>query len=249
MDLKEVRIWNVKYNLLTVSEVVDIVEQWIGEGRKGIHLTGSNHETIVNAQTDELLREAIMSSDIVNIDSYLPARIFHKMGYDIKERASTPDILDGFFEKANEKHQKVFLFGATDSTLEKLCTVLRRDYPGMVIAGTRNGYYTDEEEPQIAEMISKLAPDFLFVAMPSPRKERFILKYKKQMNVGVLYGVGGAFDAKAGVLPRPPKWLRGHGGEAFFRMIRNPKVYGKRWPYYVEFYKLVNSWKKNHTDN
>ena len=80
MDLKEVRIWNVKYNLLTVSEVVDIVEQWIEEGRKGIHLTGSNHETIVNAQTDELLREAIMSSDIVNIDSYLPARIFHKMG-------------------------------------------------------------------------------------------------------------------------------------------------------------------------
>ena len=36
-DLKEIKIWNVKYNLLTISEIVDIVNEWLDEGRKGIH--------------------------------------------------------------------------------------------------------------------------------------------------------------------------------------------------------------------
>jgi len=61
-------------------------------------------------------------------------------------------------------------------------------------------YYTDKYEPKIAEEINELAPDYFFVGISSPRKERFILKYKHSINVGVFYGVGGAFDAKAGVL-------------------------------------------------
>ena len=238
-NIKEINIWNVKYNLLTISEIVDIVNKWFDEGKRGIHLTGANPETIAIAQDDKLLREALLDSDIVNVDSFLPAKFLYLKGYPIKHRVPTPEVFEELMRKANEKKQKVFFFGAKDETLNLMKEILMKEYPNMKIVGMRNGYYSDEEEPAIAESISQLEPDFLFIGMPSPRKERFILKYKHQINVGCFYGVGGAFDAKAGVLSRPPKWAQHAGIEYWMRVIRQPKVYGKRMPLYFKFIKLA----------
>lgn len=239
MDLKEIYIWNIKYNLLSAKEIVGIVNTWLAEGRKGIHLTGVDACVLVQAQDDALLRKAILESDLVNVDSYLPAKKLAQRGYPIKERVTTPDLMEEFFRMANEKEQRVFLFGAKEGTIRLLVDVLTKEYPKMRIVGYRNGYYTPEEESEIVDQISSLAPDYLFIGMPSPRKEHFILKYKDKINVGMLLGVGGAFDAKAGVLKRPPKFLRGHMGEAFFRIIRNPRQYGSRVLYLFPFLRIT----------
>lgn len=239
MDLKEVRIWNIKYNLLTLSEIVDIVNKWLDEGRRGIHLTGVNPEQVAIAQSDKLLHQAIVESDIVNVDSFLPTIFLQRKGYSFNHRIPTPDVFEELLKCAHEKKQKVYFFGAKQETLDVLKKKLETEYPNMNIVGMRNGYYSDEEEPIIADEINRLAPDYLFIGISSPRKERFILKYKHVINAGVFYGVGGAFDAKAGVLSRPPKWLQGFGMEYWLRLIRNPKVYGKRMPLYFKFIKLA----------
>lgn len=244
LELNEVRVWNIKFNLLSAKEIAIIVSSWLEEGRKGIHLTGVDACVTAQAQEDELLRKAILESDIVNIDSYLPAKKLAQLGYDIKERVTTPDVMEELFKIANEKEQKVFLFGAKESTVSHMKDILEVEYPKMDIVGYRNGYYTSEEEPRIAEHISSLAPDYLFIGMPTPRKEHFILNYKGKIDVGVFLGVGGAFDAKAGVLKRPPKLLRGHGLEAFFRITRNPKYYGSRIKLLYKFLKITRNKKK-----
>lgn len=241
MELKEVRIWNVKYNLLTTSEIADIVSHWIDEGRKGIHLTGANADTIALAQTDQLLQRAIMDSDIVNVDSTLPAYFLRRKGYALKERVPTPDVMEEFMKIANAKRQKVFFLGAKQETLDKLKVILTREYPDMVISGMQNGYYSKEDEGEIVGNISSAAPDYLFIALPSPAKEHFILKYKKLINVGVFYGVGGALDAKSGIFKRPPKWLREYGMEYILRLLRKPNVYARRVPLTLSFIKLATS--------
>jgi N-acetylglucosaminyldiphosphoundecaprenol N-acetyl-beta-D-mannosaminyltransferase len=176
-DLKEVKIWNVKFNLLTAEEIATVVNSWLDEGKKGIHLTGVDACVMVQAQKDELLRKAILESDIVNVDSYLPAKKLAENGYDIKDRVTTPDVMEELFKIANEKEQKVFLFGAKENTVTRLRDVLTEEYPNMKIVGYRNGYYSAEEEPAIAEEISSLSPDFLFIGMPTPRKEHFMLEF------------------------------------------------------------------------
>lgn len=241
MDLKEIRIWNMKYNLLTLSEITSIVSRWIDEGKRGIHLTGANADTVALAQTDGLLRTAIMNSDIVNVDSMLPAHFLRRKGYALDKRVPTPDVMEELLKLADSKRQKVFFLGARQETLDKLHAILQKEYPNMNIVGMQNGYYQKEEEDEIVKSISSLAPDYLFIALPSPEKEHFILKYKKQINVGVLYGIGGALDAKAGVLKRPPKWLRGYGMEYILRLLRRPRVYGKRIPLTMKFIKLAIS--------
>lgn len=241
MDLKEIRIWNIKYNLLTLSELVDVVSRWIDEGKKGIHLTGANVDTVALAQTDDLLRTAILDSDIVNVDSTLPTYFIKRKGYAFDKRVPTPDVMEEFFKMANSKNQKVYFLGAKQETLDKLKVVLQEEYPNMIISGMQNGYYKKEDEEKIISNISSEAPDYLFIALPSPRKEHFILKYKKLLNVGVFYGIGGALDAKAGVLKRPPTWCREYGIEWCLRLIRNPKVYGRRVPLTFKFLKLATS--------
>ena len=239
MDLKEVRIWNIKYNLLTLQEIADIVSKWIEDGKKGIHLTGANADTVALAQTDELLHTAIMDSDIVNVDSTLPTFFLKRKGYNFKGRVPTPDVMEELFKIANIKKQKVYFLGAKQETLDKLRIVLKKEYPDMNIVGMQNGYYKKEEEKKIVNTISLFSPDYLFIALPSPRKEHFILKNKRKINVGVFYGIGGALDAKAGVLKRPPKWLREYGMEYIFRLLRKPNVYAKRIPLTIRFIKIA----------
>lgn len=240
-DLKSVAIWNVKFNLLTASEIALVVNSWILSGKKGIHLTGVNAYTVAIAQNDAKLKEAILDSDIVNVDSYLPTKYLNKKGYKIKTRVPTPDVFEALLQNADNNAQRVYFLGATDETLQKLLPIIKNEYPHILVVGYRNGYFADNEELRLVDEISGLAPDYLFIALPSPKKEHFIMTYKHVMNVGCFYGVGGAFEAKAGVLHRPPKFLSAHGMEGLLRVLRKPKVYAKRIPKIISFLRMVNS--------
>ncbi len=66
------------------------------------------------------------------------------------------------------------------------------------MAGYRNGYYTEEDEPAIAEMIRDNKADMLFVGFSSPMKEKFLNRWMPLMQAPFCMGVGGSFDIIAG---------------------------------------------------
>ena len=68
---RHVSLFGVKLSLYDLQEICEIIEKEIHSGRRRIHITGVNTETIVKAQYDSLLRESILQSDIVNIDNYV----------------------------------------------------------------------------------------------------------------------------------------------------------------------------------
>ena len=235
-----INVWNIKFDLLSKAEIVELVQQMLDKGRCGIHLTGVNPETIVDAQDIDLLRRAINESDIVNVDNMLVMLTLRKLGYDVPERAATPDVFEELLKKAELRGQSVYFLGAEQHVLEKMIENVRRQYPRLKISGYRNGFFTAAEERQIVENIRKLAPTYLFLGLPTPQKETFILKYKNDINVGVLYGVGGAFDVKGEKVWRAPAWLCRIGLGGFFRMLQNPRNYGGRlFKYYPRFIKLA----------
>jgi len=79
----------------------------------------------------------------------------------------------------------------------------------------------------------------LFLALPTPDKEIFIQKYKHDLGVSVLLGIGGAIDVKAGLVRRAPLFLRRIGLEGIHRAMQNPLNYGKRYftlyPAFISF--------------
>jgi N-acetylglucosaminyldiphosphoundecaprenol N-acetyl-beta-D-mannosaminyltransferase len=104
------------------------------------------------------------------------------------------------------------------------------NWPGLVLAGYRDGYFGEEEEAEIVEDIKRSNPDCLFIGLPTPRKERFLHRYRETLGVPFIMGVGGSFDVLAGHVSRAPRSLQNAGLEWLYRVYQEPK---RMWWRYV----------------
>ena len=108
--------------------------------------------------------------------------------------------------------------------------IFEKKYPSLQIVGYRNGYFSEEEEPQLVKDMASSGADIMFVAFSSPKKEYWIRKYLKDLNIPFVMGVGGSFDVIAGSTKRAPLWMQKCGMEWFYRFIQEPR---RLWHRYI----------------
>lgn len=216
----------IKINPMTVEEITSYVEELYNKGEKGIQLTGVNIEQIALLAKDENFHKYVNNSDIVNIDGMIVYWYLKLKGFKVQQRALCADILEQMLITANEKGRSIYLLGAAETTIKRLVKVISMEYPNINIVGYHNGYFKDEMP--IVEDIASKKPDYLFIGMPSPFKERFITTYKDQLNTGICFGVGGMFDILAGIAKRAPEKIQKVGLEWIYRITQNPKAHSKR---------------------
>ncbi|GAG30117.1 unnamed protein product, partial [marine sediment metagenome] len=105
--------------------------------------------------------------------------------------------------------------------------------PGLIIVGTYSpsfAFENDEDENRkIVEMINKSSPDVLFVGLGPPKQEKWIWRYKDEINVPVSIAVGASFDFVAGSVKRAPKWMQKISLEWLFRLCQEPRRLWKRY--------------------
>ena len=116
-----------------------------------------------------------------------------------------------------------------DEVVKKTVEKFQHQYPRLSIAGFRNGYFSENDEPEIATVIRGSKADMLFVAISSPKKEFFLERNLAAMNVPFVMGVGGSFDIIAGKTRRAPAWMQRIGLEWFYRLINEPSRMWKRY--------------------
>jgi N-acetylglucosaminyldiphosphoundecaprenol N-acetyl-beta-D-mannosaminyltransferase len=121
------------------------------------------------------------------------------------------------------------LLGAQEEVVSQLARELPERFPGVVIAGYRNGFFNDADHPNIVRDIRASAADLLFVGMPTPFKEVWTDQYRNALNVPVILGVGGSFDVHAGVVKRAPRWMQNIGMEWSWRLMMEPRKMWKRY--------------------
>jgi N-acetylglucosaminyldiphosphoundecaprenol N-acetyl-beta-D-mannosaminyltransferase len=97
----------------------------------------------------------------------------------------------------------------------------------MIVAGVSDGYFSKEEDVQIAHMISESEPDILVVAMGMPRQELFILDTAPVIKAKIGIGVGGSFDVHSGAVKRAPIVIQKLRMEWLWRFILNPRKIAK----------------------
>ena len=216
----------IKINPITTAEAREYVEECFKKNKKGIQLTGVNIEQFALLKKDKKFKDYVNSSDIVNIDGTIVYLYLKMKFYKVKQRTLCADIFEDMLDIANEKGRSIYLLGAEEETVQKLAKVIGDKYPGLKIAGFHNGFFKDEK--MIVADIASKSPDYLFIGMPSPFKERFITTYKNELNTGVCYGVGGMFDILAGVAKRAPEKYQKAGLEWLYRITQNPKGHSKR---------------------
>lgn len=223
-----INFFGVELDIITLDETLERISKFI-ENREFVQHVVVNVAKLVYAQKNNELRDIINSCPLINVDGagvILGAKL---LGVNIPERVAGIDLMDKLIEYSSEKGYKPYFFGAKEEIVKKVVEIYQKKYPQLKIAGYRNGYYTDADEAELVENIRNSNADILFVAMGSPKKEIFLSKYSKVMEVPFTMGVGGSFDVVAGKVKRAPMWMQKLHSEWLYRLIQEPKRMWKRY--------------------
>lgn len=223
-----VRLLGVDLFALRMSDVLDICTDHIA-GRRRLLIGVVNVAKIVNVRKDRELCAALDEADIVLADGAPIVWLSRMVGRPLPERVAGIDIMFELLREANSRSYGIYFLGARRAVVEKVVDAVQRDYPGVRIAGYRDGYFSEQEEQSIAEEIKSSRADILFVAISPPKKEIFLGKWREFMDVPICHGVGGSFDVVAGVARRAPVWMQKCGLEWLYRLIQEPRRMWKRY--------------------
>ena len=213
---------------LDMEETLGVVEGFIRSGRPHQHVV-INVDKIVKASRDPALRQIINDCDLINADGMPVVWASRLLGKPLKERVTGVDLFEALMARAAEKGWRVFLLGAREEVVSGVAHLYPARYPGLTLAGYRNGFWKPEDEDRVVAEIAATRPDILFVAISSPKKEAFLARYQAAMKVPFAMGVGGTFDVAVGLVKRAPVWMQKAGLEWFYRFLQEPRRMFRRY--------------------
>jgi N-acetylglucosaminyldiphosphoundecaprenol N-acetyl-beta-D-mannosaminyltransferase len=224
-----VNILGSPVDVLTMDETVNRIDASISRGQQ-LHHVVVNAAKLVAMQKDRKLYNSVVSCDLINADGQSVVWASRFLNNPLPERVAGIDLMFRLFELSATRGYKVFLFGAKEEVVCKVVTYLKDKYGEFIVAGWRNGYYTPEDELEIAQQIGDSGAHMLFVAISSPKKEIFLNRYKHFIKIPFIMGVGGSFDIVAGKTRRAPLWMQKFGLEWLYRLLQEP---GRMWKRYL----------------
>ena len=228
-DAKVVSLFDISINALTIDQVLDCIHTAITH-RHSLHIGVVNAANVVNIHRNPELGRDVKSSDLILADGIAVVWASKLLGRPLPERITGIEIMEGIFQRGMLHGYRVYCLGATEETSKTVAERLTRDYPGVTLAGRRNGYFSDAEEESIAKEIANSKADVLLVAITSPKKEYFMARWNDIMKVPVVHGVGGSFDVMAEKVKRAPALWQKLGLEWLYRIKQEP---GRLWKRYL----------------
>jgi N-acetylglucosaminyldiphosphoundecaprenol N-acetyl-beta-D-mannosaminyltransferase len=150
-------------------------------------------------------------------------------GRDIRENICGTDLFLFLCERLAGTGKSWYLLGAKPGVVDDLVAWMRKRYPETRVAGSRNGYFSAEEEPRVIADIAASGADVLLVAFGAPRQDLWVAENLAATGVKLAMGVGGLFDYYSGRVPRAPQWMREIGMEWAFRLGQEPRRLWRRY--------------------
>lgn len=156
---------------------------------------------------------------------------------------------------ANDRKLSVYLFGGEYGEQNTAMNVLSSQYPNITFkTNHRFPNYNKNCKPitaadrklhkNIMGDIKLFEPDLIFVAMNTPKQEKWIYRnFYRLLNVKGAMTVGGTFNYVAGNMKLPPVWMEKFGLEWVYRFIQQPKRFKRIFNAFPTFPLKVFMWK------
>ncbi|WP_415299036.1 WecB/TagA/CpsF family glycosyltransferase [Clostridium perfringens] len=238
--MSRVTFLNIEVDNLTMDEAIDTAEKLILK-KEPSYVVTPNVDHIVKLETDKEFQEVYKNADLILTDGMPLIWISKMKGNPIKEKISGSDFFPKLCERAAKKGYSLFLLGAAEGVASKAAENLKEKYNGLNIVGTYSPSYgfekKDEEIKEIIKIINDVKPDILAVGLGAPKQEKFLYKYRNELNVPISLAIGASIDFEAGNINRAPKWMQNCGLEWFYRLCKEPKRMFRR--YIVDDSKII----------
>lgn len=189
----------------------------------------ANAAKVVMAEQDRELREVLWGADLLAADGQSLVWASRLLGQPLPERVAGIDYMLDLLRVGASRGWRVFFLGGRDEVLRKVEDYCRDNHPGLVIAGSHNGYFPPERDAEVADIVRRADADVVFVGMPSPRKELWIAQSGPATGVALAVASGGSFDVIAGAVRRAPDLWQRIGLEWFWRVVQEPRRLWKRY--------------------
>ena len=217
-------VLGTEFDNITKEEAVEKAYDLILE-RKGAYVVTPNPEIVMICREDEEAAKAVDEAGLVIADGIGVIYGAKILGTPLKARIPGIDFTSALFEKMAANGRSVYLFGSRPSVAEKAAENLKEKYPGLVVCGTHDGFFTDDAN--IVKNINEAAPDLLLVCLGAPKQEKWMLSRSGIVDAGLMIGAGGSLDVFAGVVERAPEKWQKLGLEWLYRLLKEPKRIGR----------------------
>lgn len=224
-----VRLFDIPIKAMTMDQALELIRQAIVTATP-LQIGVVNAAKVVNMYRNPALGADVLSSDVIFADGASVVWASHILGAPLPERVAGIDLMMGMLRQGQQYQYRVYLLGATEEVNQTVAERIRTDFPGVIVAGRRNGYFPTNEEEAIANDIAQARPDILLVAITSPKKEQFLARWSHRIQVPICHGVGGSFDVYAGKVKRAPLSWQRCGMEWLYRLLQEP---GRMWKRYL----------------
>ncbi|MFF4272845.1 WecB/TagA/CpsF family glycosyltransferase [Streptomyces sp. NPDC001536] len=221
-------LFGVELDPLTMDETVERCLDAVREGRQ-LEIGVVNAAKLVNMRRDPRLAEAVSGCDLVVADGQAVVWAGRVLRAPLPERVAGIDLFLRLLGEAESAGMSVYFLGAKREVLEEMLRRVADRFPGLKVAGSRNGYFDDSEQAAIADDIAHSGAQMLFLGMTSPKKEIFTATYGARTGARVVHGVGGSFDILAGITKRAPAAWQRMGLEWLYRTLQEPRRLGRRY--------------------
>lgn len=207
------------------------MDEAVARGMALLHSAGAHYVVTPNPEIVEVCREdpearrAVNGADLVLPDGIGVVKGAAILGTPLKEKTPGIEFAAHLMERMAEEGRSLYLLGAKPGVAEQAAGNLAARYPGLVIAGTHDGYF--KEDGPIVEAIRQSGADAVFVCLGAPKQELWMAKNGPATGAHLLCGLGGSLDVFAGVAERAPKFWCDHGLEWFYRLCKEPRRIGR----------------------
>ena len=215
----KINILGVAFDALTLGEAEERADALLCYGAGGYIVT-ANPEIVLRCREDAAYAAAVNGAKLVLADGVGDLCAARILGTPLPGRVAGADLVPRLLARLAVRGGSVFLYGARPGVAQRAGEKLKSAYPGLRIAGTENGYISDETA--LLEALEREKPDLLLLGLGAPRQELWMAE-NRQRTPAVMIGVGGLLDVFAGDIPRAPEAWQRLGLEWLYRLLREPR--------------------------
>jgi exopolysaccharide biosynthesis WecB/TagA/CpsF family protein len=220
-----------RVNIGKQADLVHLVTFDALTGRGGTVFT-LNLDHLVKLEHDPAFRAAYDQATYVSADGAPVVAMARRQGANLV-RVTGADLVRPLCGAAALARIPVHFFGTTPETLATTETVLRREFPRLIVAGIESPPFGFSpfgiDARAAAERVASSGARICFVALGAPKQEVFA-EFARRWAPGVTFVcIGAALDFIGGSQKRAPEFLREAGLEWLWRLIHAPRRLTKRY--------------------
>ena len=187
---------------MTYDLLLDQMEAWRTDSKRCHIVCFCDANGLAHGWRDGQMQRAYCKSDAVVADGQIILLLARIYGHKLPGRVIGPVLFEKAMAYGVSRGWRHAFCGTNEETLTKLKTNMEAKFPGVKIVGTFAPEYSPD--PTVP---TDIECDFMWVALGSPKQEKWCTKHKSEFMAKVVLPVGAAFDFHAGAQKPIPQWV------------------------------------------